>query len=119
MAISNVRSFELEYRVTKNQQVGIYSVQAEFLNNSGTVLATLRRPSLATETAPGAWTTYLLLLSRDSSANFDQIAQVRVSIFGQQSPNVWAGHYGPFFDYVSLGAVLRPTRSMTARHRRL
>jgi VCBS repeat-containing protein len=113
MAISNVRSFELEYRVTKNQQVGIYSVQAEFLNNSGTVLATLRRPSLATETAPGAWTTYLLLLSRDSSANFDQIAQVRVSIFGQQSPNVWAGHYGPFFDYVSLGAVLRTPLSVT------
>jgi hypothetical protein len=46
-------------------------------------------------------------------ANFDQITQVRVSLFGQQSPYVWSGHYGPFFNYVSLTAVLLPNTAPT------
>jgi hypothetical protein len=113
MTSSGVDSFSLAYEVVKNQQEGIYWVQAEFLDASGTVLATLRRPSSGTEAAPSALTANQLVLNRDSLANFDQITQVRVSLFGQQSPYVWGGHYGPFFNYVSLTAVLLPNTAPT------
>ena len=113
MTSSGVDSFYLAYEVVKNQQEGIYWVQAEFLDASGTVLATLRRPSSGTEAAPSALTANQLVLNRDSLANFDQITQVRVSLFGQQSPYVWSGHYGPFFNYVSLTAVLLPNTAPT------
>ena len=110
---SAVDSFILEYDVTRNQQNGIYSVRAEFLSASGTVLATLRRPTSGTEAAPSAWTTNQLALNRGSLANFDQITQARVSVFGQQSPYLWSGHYGPLFNYVSLSAVLLPNIAPT------
>ena len=113
MTSSGVASFTLEYDVAKNQQEGIYWVQAEFLSASGAVVTTLRRPSSGTEAAPSALTTNQLVLNRDSLANFDQITQVRVSLFGQQSPYVWSGHYGPFFNYVSLTAVLLPNTAPT------
>ncbi|MCX6860643.1 MAG: YDG domain-containing protein, partial [Verrucomicrobia bacterium] len=113
MTSSGVASFTLEYDVAKNQREGIYWVRAEFLNASGAVVTTLRRPSSGTEAAPSAWTTNQLVLNRDSLANFDQITQVRVSLFGQQSPYVWSGHYGPFFNYVSLTAVLLPNAAPT------
>jgi uncharacterized lipoprotein YbaY len=113
MTSSGVDSFSLAYEVVKNQQEGIYWVQAEFLDASGTVLATLRRPSSGTEAAPSALTANQLVLNRDSLANFDQITQVRVSLFGQQSPYAWSGHYGPFFNYVSLTAVLLPNTAPT------
>ena len=113
MTSSGVASFMLEYDVAKNQREGVYWVQAEFLSASGTVLATLRRPSSGTEAAPSAWATNQLVLNRESLANFDQITQVRVSLFGQQSPYVWSGHYGPFFNHVSLTAVLLPNTAPT------
>jgi hypothetical protein len=113
MTSSGVASFTLEYDVAKNQREGIYWVQAEFLNASGAVVTTLRRPSSGTEAAPSALTTNQLVLNRDSLANFDQITQVRVSLFGQQSPYVWSGHYGPLFNYVSLTAVLLPNTAPT------
>ena len=101
--ISGLSSFELRYRLAKNQQSGVYWVQAEFLSGP-TVVATLRKPVSGTEAAPSDWTTYSLELRRDTVPDFDQISQVRVSLFGQQFPYVWAGHYGPFFDFVSLSA---------------
>ncbi|MEY4692527.1 MAG: hypothetical protein RIT19_2852, partial [Verrucomicrobiota bacterium] len=110
---SAVASYTLGYEVAQNQQAGIYWVQAEFLSASGTVLATLRRPSSGTEAAPSDWTTNQLVLNRDSLANFDEITQVRVSVFGQQSPYVWSGHYGPLFNDVSLNAVLLPNTAPT------
>ena len=113
MTSSGVASFTLEYDVAKNQREGIYWVQAEFLSASGAVVTTLRRPSSGTEAAPSAWTTNQLVLNRDSLANFDQITQVRVSLFGQQSPYVWGGHYGPLFNYVSLSAELLPNTAPT------
>jgi hypothetical protein len=72
LASADVASFTLEYEVARNQQAGIYWAQAEFLSASGTVLATLRRPSSGTEAAPSDWTTNQLVLNRDSLANFDQ-----------------------------------------------
>jgi hypothetical protein len=113
MTSSGVDFFSLAYEVVKNQREGIYWVQAEFLSASGTVLETLRRPSSGTEAAPSALTANQLVLNRNSLANFDQITQVRVSLFGQQSPYVWSGHYGPFFNYVSLTAVLLPNTAPT------
>ena len=82
----------------------MYWVLAEFMNDSGSVLATLRRPVSGTEEAPSAWQTCPLSLSRSAVAAFDQITQVRVSLFGVTTGG-WGGHYGPLFDYVSLVAV--------------
>ncbi|MBU6163066.1 MAG: hypothetical protein KGO50_18300, partial [Myxococcales bacterium] len=102
--IEGLGSFKLAYRVVRNQQPGMYWVLAEFMNDSGSVLATLRRPVSGTEEAPSAWQTCSLSLSRSAAAAFDQITQVHVSLFGVTTGR-WGGHYGPLFDYVSLVAV--------------
>jgi mRNA-degrading endonuclease HigB of HigAB toxin-antitoxin module len=102
--IEGLGLFKLAYRVVRNQQPGVYWVLVEFMNDSGSLLATLRSPVSGSEEAPLAWETYPLSLSRSAVAAFDQITQVRVSLFGVTTGS-WGGHYGPLFDYVSLVAV--------------
>lgn len=126
---ASAASFTLQYSVSDHiGQPNEYWVEAQFLNGT-TVVATLRSPGQRTQAAPAQLTTYTLELRRDASASFDQITAMRVSLFGRVTPGGWgdtmvrgstlSASVSPRESRFQSPGCLRPTRSMTARHRRL
>jgi VCBS repeat-containing protein len=101
-SVSQIKDFTLSFGVQKNQMNGEFWVLAEFLDGTGGVLTTLRYPSAGVAVAPVTRTLQALSLRRTVFSGFDSIQKVRVSVFGQQNPRYWYGHYGPLFSYISL-----------------
>ena len=111
--VPQTSEFYLSYGVQKNQQDGQYWVLAEFLDASGSSVATLRYPASGTAVAPSSATVQSLSLGRSASARFGEINKVRVSLFGKQTSYIWYGHYGPAFSSVSLVASQVPPVGVT------